>query len=73
MPRASFRQRDLTRVLKALSAAGLDILGVNIFPDRSIAVHTGKLGRRADTGHVEVNPWDEVPRHDYRETETRLS
>jgi len=66
MPRPCFRQRDVTRVVKGVSAAGLDVVGVKIAPDGSIAVLIGKVEKVAANGHAKTNPWDEVPCHDDR-------
>jgi hypothetical protein len=59
-----FRQRDVTRLVKAVGAAGLDVVGVKIAPDGSITVQMGKLEQVAANGHAERNPWDKVLSHD---------
>lgn len=54
--RATFRQADLTRAMKAAKAAGYDDVRVDIGPSGKLSVRTGKLAETA-----EPNPWDEVP------------
>ncbi len=64
MSRPSFRQRDVTRVVKAVSTAGLDVAGVTIAPDGSITVQIGKLEQVAANGPAKGNPWDEMPSYE---------
>jgi hypothetical protein len=54
---STFRQRDLTRALRAAAAAGLRVAGFNV------DVHTGKI--EVVTGKIEVqdsNPQDDLDR-----------
>jgi hypothetical protein len=57
----SFRQRDVTRVLKGVGNAGLDVAVVKVAPDGSIMVETRKVGAN---GHAEGNPWDDLLSHE---------
>jgi hypothetical protein len=69
MPRgpSTFRQRDVTRALKATVAAGIEVSRVEINKDGKIVIVTCKL---AEPGSVnkggdqwdteEPNPWDGV-------------
>ena len=60
---SSFRQRDVTRLVKAVGAAGLDVAAVRIALDGSITVEIGKLEQVAANGHTERNSWDKVLIH----------
>jgi len=56
---ASFRQRDLTRAVKAVIAAGLHVAGVKVSAQGDIEVVTG--GHRAeDPPTQEGNEWDRI-------------
>jgi hypothetical protein len=46
---STFRQRDLTRALRAAKAAGLDVTGYEVDPE------TGKITVRT-AGHTEMEP-----------------
>jgi hypothetical protein len=72
MARSCFRQRDVTRVVKAVSAAGLDVAGVIIAADGTITVLMGKFQGLAANRHAEENPWDEVLGHGHDKIEIRL-
>ena len=56
---ASFRQRDLTRAVKAVIAAGLHVAGVKVNAQGDIVVVTGDE-RAQDSSSREVNEWDRV-------------
>jgi hypothetical protein len=56
---ASFRQRDLTRAVKAVIAAGLHVAGVKVSARGDIEVVTGD-DRAQDSPTQEVNEWDRV-------------
>ena len=56
---ASFRQRDLTRAVKAVIAAGLHVAGVKVSAQGDIEVVTGD-GRAQDSPTQEVNEWDRL-------------
>jgi hypothetical protein len=56
---ASFRQRDLTRAVKAVIAAGLHVAGVKISARGDIEVVTGD-DRAQDSPTQEVNEWDRL-------------
>jgi hypothetical protein len=56
---ASFRQRDLTRAVKAVIAAGLHVAGVKVSAQGDIEVVTGDE-RVQDSSSREVNEWDRV-------------
>ena len=60
---SSFRQRDVTRLVNAVGAAGLDVAAVRIALDGSITVEIGKLEQVAANGHTERNSWDKVLIH----------
>ena len=56
---ASFRQRDLTRAVKAVIAAGLHVAGVKVSAQGDIEVVTGD-DRAQDSPTQEVNEWDRL-------------
>ena len=56
---ASFRQRDLTRAVKAVIAAGLHVAGVKVSARGDIEVVTGD-DRAQDSPTQEVNEWDRL-------------
>jgi hypothetical protein len=61
-PPAPFRQRDVTRALKAAAAAGLQVVGFKIDPQTgTIAVEVGSSEAQGDAPAQEgVNEWDQV-------------
>jgi hypothetical protein len=56
---SAFRQRDLTRAVKAVIAAGLHVAGVKVSAQGDIEVVTGD-GRAQDSSAREVNEWDRI-------------
>jgi hypothetical protein len=60
---ASFRQRNLTRAVKAVIAAGLHVAGVKVSAQGDIEIVTGE-DRAQDSGSREGNEWDAVLRYD---------
>ena len=57
----AFKQRDLTRAIRAVTAAGLVVAGVKISAQGEIEVVTG---RSEAQGSPPGNEWDTVLRHD---------
>jgi hypothetical protein len=53
----TFRQSDVTRAVKAVEAAGLQVVGVKINPQGEIEVVTGKPEAQ---GLATANPWDKA-------------
>lgn len=53
---AIFKQADLSRALKGMKAAGVEIARVEIGPDGKIVVVTANNGK----AHTEQNEWDAV-------------
>jgi hypothetical protein len=60
---STFRQRDLTRAVKAVVAAGLRVAGVKVNAQGDIEVVTAREAKQDDPGNA-VNEWDEGLRHD---------
>jgi hypothetical protein len=58
-PPASFRQRDLTRAVKAVIAAGLHVAGVKVSAQGDIEVVTGEK-RVHDSPPQGGNEWDRL-------------
>jgi hypothetical protein len=56
---SAFRQRDLTRAVKAVIAAGLHVAGAKVSAQGDIEVVTGDE-RAQDSSSREVNEWDRV-------------
>ena len=56
---SSFRQRDLTRAVKAVVAAGLRVAGVKVNAQGDIEVVTADE-RAQDTPAQEGNEWDRL-------------
>ena len=55
----TFRQRDLTRAVKAVVAAGVDVLRVEVDKAGRIIVVTGKPDENR-TPKGEANEWDRI-------------
>jgi len=56
---SSFRQRDLTRAVKAVIAAGLHVAGVKVSAQGDIEVVTGEGKTRGPSTEGE-NEWDRI-------------
>jgi hypothetical protein len=54
---SAFRQGDVTKTVKAVVAAGLRVVGVNVGPDGKIEVVTTGDGEKQPSGE---NEWDRV-------------
>ena len=57
--RSTFRQRDLTRAVKAVIAAGLHVAGVKVSAQGDIEVVTGEE-KTQDSSTQGENEWDRV-------------
>jgi hypothetical protein len=57
---SKFRQRDLTRALKAAIAAGIGIERFEIDNDGKIIVFTETAAHHSQAANGEPNEWDEV-------------
>jgi hypothetical protein len=57
---ATFRQRDLTRALKATVAAGIEVAGIEIGKDGKMVIVAVKSEELLDEAANDVNPWNEV-------------
>jgi hypothetical protein len=60
---SAFRQRDLTRAVKAVIAAGLHVAGVKVSVQGDFEVVTGE-DRAQDSSSRGDNEWDTVLRYD---------
>jgi hypothetical protein len=60
---SAFRQRDLTRVVKGVIAAGLRVTGVKVGAQGDIEVVTGDEGAQHSSSREE-NEWDTVLDYD---------
>jgi hypothetical protein len=57
---SAFKKSDLTRAMKAVQAAGLDIARIEIAKDGAITVVPGKPEQVAGEGGEEANEWDNI-------------
>ncbi len=59
MPRkaSKFTKSEITRAVKAATAAGLDIASVKVAPDGTIVIIPGAPSIKV-IGEVNTNPWD---------------
>jgi hypothetical protein len=58
--RSTFRQKDVTRALRATIAAGIEVQRIDIDKDGKISVFTGKLSESPGGGGDRHNEWDTV-------------
>jgi hypothetical protein len=58
-----FRERDVTRAVKAVAKAGVEIARVEIDPNGKILVIAGKPTVTEDNA-TNTNPWDTVLKHE---------
>jgi hypothetical protein len=56
----TFRQRDVTKAVKAVVAAGMTVAVVKVQPDGTIVVSVGESDKNAASADGEVNEWDRV-------------
>ena len=57
----TFRQRDVARLVRAATAAGLHVTGVRVSPQGEITVVTGEAGAQDSKDHGrEGNEWDTI-------------
>jgi hypothetical protein len=56
----TFKQNDVTRLVKALVAAGVEVARVEMDKDGKIAVFAGKVPEALREGARECNEWDGV-------------
>jgi len=61
---STFRQQDVTRAVKAVAAAGVDIARVEIDKAGKITIIAIGAGLHDGEGRTERNEWDTVLRHD---------
>ena len=54
----TFRQNNVTRMVKAVVAAGVEVLRVEVDKDGKIIVVTSETGKTAPA--IGVNEWDEA-------------
>jgi len=54
---ASFSQGDVTRAVKAVQAAGLDVSGVEVQPDGTINVKVGASQAEPQTPETPFDQW----------------
>jgi hypothetical protein len=56
----AFKQGDVTRAVKAVVAAGVDVSRVEVEMDGKIVIVTGEPDETADDKHRSTNPWDTI-------------
>jgi hypothetical protein len=66
---SSFRQNDVTRALKAVVAAGVDISRVEIDPDGKLIVVTGKPAEPDTESTEQLDEW--MKKDNARKTQRR--
>jgi len=57
---STFRQRDVTKAIKAVAAAGVDVARVEIDKQGKIIIVSARAPLAADLGDTEENEWDSV-------------
>lgn len=58
--RSTFRQRDLTRAVKAVTSAGLHVAGVKVSAQGDIEVVTGDGRAQDSVAQGGMNEWDRI-------------
>jgi hypothetical protein len=58
----TFKQQDVTRVLRAAAAAGIEVQRIEVGKDGKIIVVTGKAAAAETNTEIaeRTNPWDNV-------------
>jgi hypothetical protein len=54
---STFKQTDLTRAMKAVAAAGVDVARIEIDKDGKIAIITGRAAELRDAESSDLDAW----------------